>query len=156
MKQKKEAIFRLATGSDLDTVVALMREYLAYGHLKSDTRGAEKAMKNLLANESLGFVWLIEEDKHPVGYFVVTLGYSLEFNGKCAFLDQLHIGAGFRGRGIGKQVLGYVHEFCANQGVRALRVDVDHANIHAQNLYHKLGFKEHTRHVMSKWLDDSR
>jgi ribosomal protein S18 acetylase RimI-like enzyme len=156
MKQKKEATFRLAKQSDLDTVIPLMREYYAYSQVRSDTRGAEKAMKNLLGNESLGFVWLIEEDKHPVGYFVVTIAFNLEFNGKTAFLDQLHIGAGFRGRGIGKQVLGFVHDFCAGQGVRALRVEVEDANIQAHSLYRKSGFKVHTRDILSKWLDDSR
>lgn len=156
MKSKKEATFRRAAGSDMETLLGLMREYYAYDHLKFDSRAASKALKYLLADEKLGCVWLIEEGDHPVGYFVVTFWYSLEFYGKAAFLDELHIGAGYRGRGIGKSVLAYVHEFCAAQGVRALRLEVEHINIHALNLYRKSGFKEHGRHIMTKWVDDSR
>ncbi len=156
MKTKKEASFRPASVADIETLLSLMREYYAYDHLKFDSRAALKTIKHLLSHESLGYIWLIEEAEHPVGYFVVTFWYSLEFYGKAAFLDELHIGAGYRGRGIGKSVLAFVQEFCAAQGVRALRLEVEHVNHQAHNLYRKSGFTEHPRHIMTKWLDDSR
>jgi ribosomal protein S18 acetylase RimI-like enzyme len=140
----------------MDTLVGLMREYYAYDRLKFDSRSAEKAMKRLLHDESLGRVWLIEESTHLVGYFVVTFAFSLEFHGEVAVLDELHINAAHRGRGIGKSVLAFVHEFCAMQGIKAIRLEVEHANIQAQGLYRKSGFKEHTRYLMTKWIDDSR
>ena len=156
MKSKKDPTFRRVSVDDTEILLSLMREYYAYDHLKFDSRATFKALKNLLANESFGSVWLIEEGDYPVGYFVVTYWYSLEFHGKAAFLDELHIGAGYRGRGIGKRALAFIHEYCASQGVRALRVEVENANIHAFSLYNKSGFREHPRHLMTKWLDDSR
>lgn len=156
MKSKKEPTFRRVSVDDTETLLSLMREYYAYDHLKFDSRVAYKSLKQLLGNESLGCVWLIEEADYPVGYFVVTFWFSLEFHGKAAFLDELHIGAGYRGRGIGKRALAFAQEYCASQGVRALRVEVEHANIQALNLYNKSGFREHPRHLMTKWLDDSR
>ena len=156
MKQRKEPTFRVASPADLETLVGLMREYYAYDRLKFDSRTAEKAMKHLLRDESLGRVWLIEESTHLVGYFVVTFVFSLEFHGEVAVLDELHINAAHRGRGIGKSVLAFVHEFCAMQGIKAIRLEVEHANIQAQGLYKKSGFKEHTRYLMTKWIDDSR
>lgn len=156
MKQRKEPTFRVASPADLETLVGLMREYYAYDRLKFDSRTAEKAMKHLLRDESLGRVWLIEESTHLLGYFVVTFVFSLEFHGEVAVLDELHINAAHRGRGIGKSVLAFVHEFCAMQGIKAIRLEVEHANIQAQGLYKKSGFKEHTRYLMTKWIDDSR
>lgn len=156
MKSKKELAFRVASPADMDTLIGLMREYYAYSQLKFDPRAAERAMKRLLRDESLGRVWLIEESTHLVGYFIITFVFSLEFHGEVAILDELHINAAYRGRGIGKSVLAFVHEFCAMQGIRAMRLEVEHANIQAQGLYRKSGFKEHTRYLMSKWVDDSR
>ncbi len=156
MKSKKEPTFRVASPDDLETLVGLMREYYAYDRLKFDSRAAEKAMKHLLRDESLGRVWLIEESDHSVGYFVITFLFSLEFHGEVAVLDELHINAAYRGRGIGKSVLAFAHEFCTMQGIKAMRLEVEHANIQAQGLYRKSGFKEHTRYVMTKWVDDSR
>jgi ribosomal protein S18 acetylase RimI-like enzyme len=156
MNKRKGLTLRFATISDLHTVVGMMREYYAYDHLKFDSRASEKALKHLLGDESLGRVWLIEEANHPVGYFVVTFWYSLEFHGRVAFLDELHISAAHRGKGIGKRALAYVQDYCATNGIRALRLEVEHENIQAHSLYNKVGFKEHTRHLMTKWLDDSR
>jgi ribosomal protein S18 acetylase RimI-like enzyme len=156
MKSKNAHRLRFATVADHQVVLDMMREYYAYDHLKFDERSAEKALKRLLADETLGRVWLILESNHPVGYFVVTFSYSLEFHGKSAFLDELHIGASHRGKGIGKRVLAYVHDYCAAQGVRALRLEVEHENTQTQDLYRKTGFKVHTRHLFTKWLDDSR
>jgi diamine N-acetyltransferase len=156
MKTKREPRLRFATPSDVHNLLGMMREYYAYDHLKFDQRASEKAVKHLLDDERLGRIWMIEEGKNPVGYFVVTFWYSLEFHGKSAFLDELHIRTGYRGRGIGKRALAYVQDYCSSVGVRTLRLEVEHINLHAHNLYRKSGFREHTRHLMTKWLDDSR
>jgi diamine N-acetyltransferase len=156
MKKRREPRLRFASLADMYTILGLMREYYAYDNLKFDLRASEKALRRLLAEETLGRVWIIEEGEHPVGYFVVTFWYSLEFYGKAAILDELHISAGFRGRGIGKRVVAYVQDFCASQGARVLRLEVEQANIHAYNLYQKSGFRKQSRHLMTKWLDDSR
>jgi ribosomal protein S18 acetylase RimI-like enzyme len=156
MKPTGEPRLRFATIADLPLVSGMMRDYYAHDHLKFDERAAEKALKHLLADERLGRVWLIMESNHSVGYFVVTFWYSLEFHGKSAFLDELYVGASSREKGIGKRVLAYVHDYCATQGIKALRLEVEHENTRAQDLYRKAGFKEHTRHLMTKWLDDSR
>jgi ribosomal protein S18 acetylase RimI-like enzyme len=156
MKAKNAHRLRFAAVTDLSVVLDLMREYYAHDHLKFDDRAAEKALKHLLEDESLGRVWLIYESNRPVGYFVVTFGYSLEFHGKAAFLDEIHIRASHRGMGTGKRALAYVHDYCAAQGIKALRLEVEHENTQAHKLYTKAGFKDHTRHLMTKWLDDSR
>ena len=156
MKSQNAPRLRFATDADLQRVLEMMCKYYAHDHLKFEERAAEKALKRLLADETLGRVWIIHESNHPVGYFVVTFLYSLEFHGMSAFLDELYVGASHRGKGIGKRVIAYVHEYCAAQGIKALRLEVEHENTQARHLYRKTGFKEHTRYLMTMWLDDSR
>ena len=42
-----------------------------------------------------------------VGYLVLTLGYSLEYGGRDAFIDEVYIRSSYRGRGIGTAALTF-------------------------------------------------
>jgi GNAT superfamily N-acetyltransferase len=53
-----------------------------------------------------------------VGYIVVTLGYSMEYGGRDAFVDDLFLAAAHRGRGLGTAALAQARAYCVAQGVR--------------------------------------
>jgi GNAT superfamily N-acetyltransferase len=55
----------------------------------------------------------------PVGYLVVTLGYSLEYGGRDAFVDEVYIRSTHREKGIGTAALTFAEEQCRVLGVRA-------------------------------------
>lgn len=86
------------------------------------------------------------------GYIVLTFGFSLEFHGRDAFVDELYVRNGYRGHGIGKASLRLVEEVCQKEGIKALHLEVDRQNLHAQNLYRKAGYKDHDRYLLTKWL----
>jgi hypothetical protein len=44
-----------------------------------------------LAEQDLGQVWVLVRDHQPAGYMVITFGYSLEFGGRDAFIDELFV-----------------------------------------------------------------
>jgi hypothetical protein len=43
-----------------------------------------------------------------MGYVGLTLGYSLEFEGRDAFIDELYFQEPFHGQGIGAKALAWV------------------------------------------------
>ena len=145
-----EATFRVATDADIEVLVQLMREYYEFDHLPFDEQVARMALAKFVADESLGRVWLISHEETVIGYLVLTLGYSLEYGGRDAFIDEVYIRASHRGRGIGQSALILAEDVCRSLGVRALHLEVERANTNAQGLYRKAGFVEHDRYLLTK------
>jgi GNAT superfamily N-acetyltransferase len=146
----RETTFAIATQADLDTLVQFMREYYEFDHLPFDEQVARAAVAKFLSDESLGRLWLICCDAEAVGYLALTLGYSLEYGGRDAFIDEVYIRASHRGRGIGQRALAFAEETCRSLDVRALHLEVERENTNARALYRKVGFVDHDRYLLTK------
>lgn len=117
-----------------------------------DEPRSRPALQRLLADASLGQAWLIRVGDEPAGYVVLTFGYSLEYGGRDAFIDELFIARGFRGRGIGKQTLDFVAAEAKALGVIVLHLEVTRSNDVAKRLYTRAGFVHRDHHLMNRWL----
>lgn len=148
-----QATFTIAQASDADRLVPLLREFYDYDHIPLDETAARRALAELLADARLGRVYLIEIGDALVGYLVVTFGFSLEFKGRDAFVDELFLREGFRRRGLGSRALAVAEACCRGEGVRALHLEVERANTSAQEVYRRAGFRDHDRYLLTKWLD---
>lgn len=147
-----EITFNRAGVEDAPLLVEMMREFYAHEGLRFDEAAAQAALAGLLNDESRGRVWLIALGGATVGYAVLTFGYSLEFKGRDAFVDELYLREAARGRGVGPLALQFLEQACQSLGVRALHLEVERANTHAQAVYRKAGFRDHDRYLMTKWL----
>lgn len=148
--------FKAAALDDAATFLALMREYYAYDAHEFLEEKARQALEPLLANAVYGLAWLILDAKLVIGYAVITFGYSLEFGGRDAFLDELYLEAGYRGRGLGQQAIHFAEEQCRDEGVRALHLEVARNNAKAQIFYGKSNFASRAHYfLMSKRLEKS-
>jgi GNAT superfamily N-acetyltransferase len=147
---------RAAGTHDRDLLLSLMRGLYDAEHIAFDEARAARTLGGLLAAPSLGSVWIIERDGRPAGYAVLTLGYSLEFGGRFAVLDELFIQEEHRGTGIGRQALARLTEICRGLGLEVLRLEVGRTNRVAQELYRKAGFESHDRDLMTLRLDPGR
>jgi diamine N-acetyltransferase len=148
-----EITFNRAGGADVSLLVVMMREFYAHEGLSFDEGAAREALAGLFADESRGRVWLIALDGGAVGYAVLTFGYSLEFKGRDAFVDELYLCEDARGRGVGRHALQFLEQACQALGVRALHLEVERANTRAHAVYRQAGFLDHDRYLMTKWLD---
>jgi ribosomal protein S18 acetylase RimI-like enzyme len=145
-----ELSFHLATQADLASLLPLVQAYYEFDHLSFDERVARTALGNFIEDPTFGRIWLISVDNELVGYLVLTLGYSIEYGGRDAFIDEVYIRAEYRGCGIGSQALSFAEEECRALGVRALHLEVERENTNAQRLYRKVGFADHDRYLMTK------
>jgi len=95
----------------------------------------------------------IKFDAELAGYLVLTFGYSLEFHGRDALVDELYVREAYRGRGAGTLSLAFVEEICRTEGIRALHLEVDRGNERARRLYHRAGYEDHDRYLLTRWLE---
>lgn len=147
-----EVTFRRAEESDIDELLTFMHEFYNFGQLPFDYDMAKTALLMLLGDNRLGYAWLINYEQEAIGYTVLTLGYSLEFHGRDAFVDELYIRSPFRRKGIGMQTLQFLEENSYTLGVNALHLEVGRDDLGAQAFYRKASFKDHNRYLMTKWL----
>lgn len=144
--------FRLAENSDIDILIPLMRALYRHDNLPFHEAAHRQALSTLIHNRDWGEVWLIFHETDIAGYLVLALGYSLEYRGRDAILDEIYIREELRGLGIGKRAIEFAEERCRSLGVQALHLEVERANTRAQNFYRKTGFKDHDRYLLTKWI----
>jgi ribosomal protein S18 acetylase RimI-like enzyme len=123
------------------------------GKILFDESAARTTFRKFLSLPAFGRVWLLCEGSLPVGYIVLTIGFSFEFHGHDGFIDELYIDANFRRRGYGKRAVTFLEEKAREMGVNAIHLEVDQGNDPAFELYRRTGYEDHERFLMTKWLN---
>ena len=144
--------FRVAQENDVVILLELIREFYVVDRHVFDAERTRVALEGLMCDPAFGYVWLIEADGEAIGYVALTLGYSLEYFGRDAFIDEIYIRENYRGRGIGGRTLQFVEVQARRLGVHALHLEVERENEQAHALYGKQGFEEQPSRFMSKWI----
>jgi diamine N-acetyltransferase len=144
--------FRLAVESDADVLLEFMRAYYAFDGHGFDDEKARVALTALLRDAQFGRAWLILDGVAPVGYIVLCFGYSLEWLGRDAFVDEFYLREEYRGRGWGRATMTFAENAARAAGIRTLHLEVVRKNAKALELYRRLGFREHASTFLSKWI----
>lgn len=121
--------------------------YKHFGYVYSD-RMQGRAFRELLADDRLGSAWFVRVNAQPVGYVVMTLGWSIEYGGRVAVVDELYVLPEFRGHGIGRRVLAQMRAEARRAGIRKLFLEVESFNRRAKALYARTGFGDTRRTLM--------
>jgi len=147
-------LIREATLQDEAVLLPMMRGLAEHepGKIPFDESVARKAFHQFLSLPAFGRFWLLLQGERPVGYVILTLGFSFEFHGHDAFIDELYVDPPFRHRGFGNQAMAFAEKMAREMGVCAIHLEVDHGNDPAINLYRRTGYKDHKRFLMTKWL----
>jgi ribosomal protein S18 acetylase RimI-like enzyme len=146
-----EVELRECTPRDRALLRALIAAYHAEDRVAHDADALEAIVTPLL-DGTYGRIWMIVAAGEVVGYVAMCFGYSIEFGGRDAFIDEIYLVPAHRGRGIGKATLEHLEVEARAFGVRALHLEVDHDNP-AAHLYERVGFRSRNRYrLMSKPL----
>ncbi|SMO38504.1 GNAT family N-acetyltransferase [Ruegeria faecimaris] len=147
------AALRLARPEDLERLVGLVAAFHAEEGITQDADQTRNALAPLLEGIPFGCIYLIGPGRAPLGYVILTFGWSVEFGGMDGFVDEIYIRPAVRGRGIASEVLLDLPKALASAGLTALHLEVDRTNETAQKLYLRTGFKPRDRYMlMSKTL----
>lgn len=132
----------------LDELMPLVQEYHAFEGIHMSETARREAVGRLLADPGLGSVWAIGVECGWVGYIALTWGYSIEFRGRDAFIDEFFIREPWRGRGLGTRTLAEVRDQAAGLGLAGLHLEIARDNRAARNLYRHLGFELRERYSL--------
>ncbi|MDV2996111.1 MAG: hypothetical protein N4J56_005765 [Chroococcidiopsis sp. SAG 2025] len=142
--------FQVAEASDVEILINFIREFCEFDSYIFQENSICATLLKLLLDNDLGRVWLIRKGEEAIGYIVITFGYSLEYRGRDAFIDEFYIRASDRGQGIGKQTIQFLEKICSELEINALHLEVDRHNTKAQNFYRQVGFVDQNRYLMTK------
>jgi len=147
--------FREATLQDESALLPMMRSLAEQepGKIVFDEATARTTFRRFLSLPSFGRVWLLYEGSALAGYIILTVGFSFEFHGHDAFIDELYIVPSCRRRGYGRQAVTFVEQKAREMGVNAIHLEVDDGNDPANELYRRCGYEDHERFLMTKWVN---
>jgi ribosomal protein S18 acetylase RimI-like enzyme len=114
---------------------------------------ARTTFRRFLALPQFGRIWLLFDGPDLAGYIILTIGFSFEFHGHDAFIDELYIAPAYRRRGYGRQAVAFVEQKAREMGVNAIHLEVDDGNDPALELYRRAGYEDHDRFLMTKWVN---
>ena len=131
----------LAGPEALAQVTGLMARYHAEAALPHDDAHRVAVVAPLLEGSPLGAVWLIGPAKAPLGYVLVTFGWSVPLGGMVGWLAEVFIRPSVRQRGIGTEVLHAVAVSLGHAGVKALHVHLYDGQARAARFCARTGFQ---------------
>jgi ribosomal protein S18 acetylase RimI-like enzyme len=147
---------RVATTVDVDLLLDWMEDFNRLEGIAFARDRMAAALAPLVAAEAEGpapgRALVAEHEGAAVGYAVVTWGYDLEFAGRDAWLTELYLVPGARGRGLGRVLVDDIVAFARSRDVHALHLAVRPDNVIALALYRDAGFAPWTRLAFTKLL----
>ncbi len=139
---------QLATETNMAELLPLVREYHEFEEIILTEVARENSLRTLLAHRNLGGIWMVYADNKPIGYIALCVGYSIEFNGLDAFVDEFFIQSEFRHKGIGLKVLDLIKVEARKMQIRAIHLEVSRMNYRAQALYKRANFKPREKYLL--------
>jgi len=148
-------VIREAAAEDGPELLRMMRLLAEQepGKIQFEEAVARETFHQFLSLPAFGRVWILNEGTTIAGYIVLTIGFSFEFRGHDAFIDELYIEPDFRRRGFGTQAVAFLEKKAREMGVNAVHLEVDRGNDSAFQLYRRAGYHDHDRFLMTKWLN---
>lgn len=142
------AALTLANAEHLDrlmVLVAACHEDLA---IVQDDERRRESLRPLLEGIPHGAAYLIGPPRAPIGYIIVSFGWSIEFGGLDGFIDEIFIRPNVRGRGIASEVLSSLPNALRDVGLKALHLEVAREDDAATRLSRRAGFARRDKYML--------
>ncbi|MGY3794891.1 GNAT family N-acetyltransferase [Aquimarina sp. 433] len=145
-----EISFTTYTVKDKAEVLEMMAAFNKMEGYAFDSINREKNLLEFTSNGSLGRLYLIKLQQQTIGYLVLAFGFSFEYKGRDAFIDEFYIKPAYRNKGIGDLTLDFIASESKKLEVKALHLEVEPHNVHANKLYLSKGYRSNDRKLMTK------
>ena len=99
----------------------------------------EKTLTEIESKSPFLSLYIFEKENQIAGYSLLAFSYSNEAGGNVLWIDELYLKENYRAQGIATLFFGFLKENFKN--CTRFRLEIDKRNIHAENLYKRLGFE---------------
>ncbi|MBB96756.1 MAG: GNAT family N-acetyltransferase [Rhodobacteraceae bacterium] len=137
----------LARPEDLDRLETLVTACHAETGVAADPENRRAALAPLLDGSPHGVAYLAGPARAPVGYVIVSFGWSVEHGGLHGVIADLYVRPPVRGRGIATEILLTLPPALADAGLRELHLSLHQANDQARRLFARAGFAERDGYI---------
>ena len=134
-------VVRKADLSDIQLLVALMKDFYAEANFVLDEGEAAASFYNLLSRPPLGSVWIAFSGQRAIGHAVLTVRYTMEHCGLSGYVDDLFVQVECRRQGAASQLLLELEKECIARDCKAVTVEVGRNNLAGLKTYEKLGMQ---------------
>lgn len=141
-----------AQQSDLSICMEMMKDFYLIDNYPFNEKKAESNFNLFISETTLGRFWIIKNENKICGYLVLTFGFSFEYGGRDAFMDEFYLKPTFRDGGIGKRVLKILNEKAKSLGVYAIHLEVEKSNERTNALYSQSGYIGNNRSLLTNKL----
>lgn len=138
-----------ANQQHIDELLSLSEQFYGFFNYKFNHDKHQATITHFLSNEHFGSLWLIQTDNQYVGYLALTYGFTFEFGGRDAFVDELFIVPKYQNKGLGKFALIQIMQQMPHLGLNAIHLQTEAYNERAKNLYLSLGFTDYKRSTLT-------
>jgi ribosomal protein S18 acetylase RimI-like enzyme len=142
-------ILHLATNGDTDRILPMIEAHHEFDGIETDDAHRRAAIEPLLTGSPHGAIWMVGPRMAPVGYIVVSFGWSIEMGGLDGFIDEFWIREKVRGRGMGGEALAGLQATLRDAGVKALHLEMRTENTRASRIYAVAGFERRQFSLMT-------
>ena len=138
-----------AVAGDLPTLLPMARVFYRENHLPFSGARFAAQIRRLIREPVRGQVWVVLVAGSPAGYAITCNGFSVEYGGVTAMLDELYIDGAQRGRGLGTATLRFLRREARKAGLVRLFLEVVPGNAGAERLYRRTGYRNTGRTVLA-------
>lgn len=137
---KSQITIRPATKADFTVLVANNQAMaMETENRQLDNQILSGGVQNLLDDPNKGFYIVAEENGQVVGNLMITKEWSDWRNGDMWWFQSVFVHPEHRGKGIFKALYQHVMALAKENGIKELRLYVEHDNVVAQKVYAALG-----------------
>jgi GNAT superfamily N-acetyltransferase len=131
----------LASPEDLPRLLPLVAAFHEHQGFNTSPEHQHNAIVPLLEGSPHGAIWLIGPRRAPVGYVVVSFGWSVEYGGMDAIVDEIFVRSAVRKRGMGSDALNGLSKALKDGGIKALHLEADQGNETLKRFYQRCKFE---------------
>jgi len=140
---------RPAAEADAEAVTALVVAQLREHGVETPEANIARMVRSLLVHPERGRLLVVLEQGRAVGIAALSFMWPLEHGDKSAWLEELYVEPGARGRGTGTQLLRAALRVAAEAGAVAVDLEVDVEHQRVAGLYAREGFQPLPR---ARWV----
>ncbi|MTI62697.1 MAG: GNAT family N-acetyltransferase [Methylophaga sp.] len=144
-----------ASETDMDAICLLLNQLFSQeADFAADKTKQMRAVTEILSQPDSGQILILRKDGQVAGMVSLLYLISTAMGGKVALLEDMIIAEGYRGRGLGQELLTAAIDFARQQGCLRITLLTDADNDRAQQFYQKHGFSHSAMVPMRRIFED--